>query len=242
MVFCLPVIHCAAQSDTNQKKPQYKNVVRYNLSGGIVFGIDRYIVFGYERVIRPNQSISVNFGTVKLPKVISINTDSFSLKKDKKSNGTNFSIDYRFYLGKENKYAAPRGVYIGPYYSYNHFTRDNEWDFTNSSTGSFVDSHSTFNIHAVGFEFGYQLILWKRFSIDMVLVGPGLGFYNYKVNFESNLSAEDKQQLLDGMQQLLTQKFPGMNFVFADKQISGNGVMKTSTIGYRYIFHIGFVF
>jgi len=40
----------------------------------------------------------------------------------------------------------------------------------------------------------------------------------------------------------LTQKFPGMNFVFADKEISSDGVMKTNTIGYRYIIHIGFAF
>src|SRR5262249_16471703 len=77
---------CSAQVDSVQIR-QYKNVIRYNLSGALIFGFDRYIVFGYERVIRPNQSISVNFGGVKLPKLISINTDSFSLQKDTKSNG-----------------------------------------------------------------------------------------------------------------------------------------------------------
>jgi len=41
---------------------------------------------------------------------------------------------------------------------------------------------------------------------------------------------------------LLVQKFPGMNFVLADKEISSSGTLKTSALSYRYIVHIGFVF
>src|SRR5689334_16911247 len=95
---------CSAQTDSLRPMRQYKNVIRYNLSGALIFGFDKYVVFGYERVIKPNQSISVNVGGVSLPKLISVNTDSFSLQKDNKSNGFNVSVDYRFYLGKENKY------------------------------------------------------------------------------------------------------------------------------------------
>src|SRR6185295_6886357 len=201
-----------------------------------------YIVFGYERVIKPNQTISVNFGGAKLPKLISINTDSFSLQKDRKSNGYNVSVDYRFYLGKENKFMAPRGAYIGPYYSFNSFTRDNQWQHTKGTVSSYVNSHTTLNINTIGFQFGYQLILWKRMALDFCLVGPGFGFYNYKASFDGNVSTENKEELFDGLKQLLTQKFPGMNFVFSDKHIDANGVMNASTLGYRYIVHIGYVF
>jgi hypothetical protein len=234
---------CIAQVPNDSlKQKTYKNIIRYNLSGALVFGVDKYVVFGYERVIKPNQSFSINVGGVSLPKLISINTDSFSVQKDKKSNGINVSVDYRFYLSKENKYSAPRGVYIGPYYSYNKFTRDNEWLFKKSTGNSFVTTTSTFNINTIGFEFGYQLILWKRFALDFVLVGPGYGIYHYKVKWDTNLTGENKEQLLDGLQQLLTQKFPGMNYVFADKEISSNGVLNANTLGYRYIIHIGFAF
>ena len=233
---------CSAQTDSLKQPHSYKNVIRYNLSGALIFGFDRYIIFGYERVIKKNQTISVNIGGVKLPKLISINTDSFSLQKDRQSGGTNASIDYRFYLGKENRYLAPRGAFIGPYYSYNKFTRDNQWQRTNSGGSSFINTNATLNIHSVGFQFGYQFILWKRFSLDMVLVGPGLGFYSYKAKFDGNVSAEGREQLADGLKQLLTQKFPGMNFVFADKEISSDGVLRTNTLCYRYMIHIGFVF
>jgi hypothetical protein len=179
---------------------------------------------------------------VSLPKLVSINTDSFSLKKDNKNNGMNFSVDYRFYLGKENRYLAPHGVYIGPYYSYNKFTRDNQWSHQNSTTSNYINTHSVLNINTVGFEFGYQFILWKRLALDLVLVGPGYAIYNYKVSAETSLTQQQKDQLYDALQQLLEQKFPGMNYVMSDQHFDANGVIRTGSIGYRYIIHIGFAF
>jgi len=229
----------AQQSDSLRS---YKNIIRYNLSGALVFGVKHYIVFGYERVLSPKRSISVNFGKASLPKLISISTDSFQMKNDKKRSGVNFSIDYRFYLASENKHKAPHGLYIGPYYSYNRFTNEVQWSYKNSSGNSEVSSNTKFNIHTVGFELGYQFIFWKRMALDLVLAGPGLGFYNYKATFDSNLDPATKEQIQNGLKQLLTQKFPGMNYVFSDEEINANGVMRTSTIGYRYIIHLGFNF
>jgi hypothetical protein len=235
---------CFAQqnSDSLKAAPYYKNIIRYNLSGAILFGFDKYVVFGYERVVTPHQSFSINFGLVSLPTLVNISTDSFNLSHDKQSGGFNLSVDYRFYLAKENKYRAPHGLYIGPFYSYNHFTRDNSWEYKNSSASSSITSHAVLNINTIGGELGYQFILWKRLAIDLVLVGPGLGFYNYSATFSSNIDAATKEQLLQAMKQLITQKFPGMNYVFADKEFNGNGTIHTSTIGYRYIVHIGFNF
>src|SRR4051812_12899038 len=89
---------------------KYKNVVRYNLSGPLLFGFDKYVIFGYERVVNARQSFSINIGGVGLPSLVSLNTDSFYLQKDVKNTGYNISVDYRFYLSKENKYAPPHGI------------------------------------------------------------------------------------------------------------------------------------
>lgn len=241
-IVCFNKAIAQVQPDSVLKTRPYKNVVRYNLSGALLFGFDKYVVFGYERVLWRNQTVSVNFGKASLPKLVSISTDSFSLSKDTKNSGTNFSIDYRFYLPRENKYMAPHGLYIGPYYSYNHFTRDNQWNRKTSTGSNFITTNTNFNIHTVGFELGYQFIVWKRLALDFLLVGPGLGIYNYKATFDGNLTAAAQEQLLDGLEQLLKQKFPGMNYVFSDKSISGNGTLNTTTIGYRYLIHIGFNF
>jgi len=233
-----------AQGPKDSSVSTYKNVLRYNLSGALIFGFSKYIVVGYERVLSPNRTVSINFGTAALPRIISLVTDSFQTNNEGKRKGFNVSVDYRFYLAKENKFTAPRGLYIGPYYSYNHFENEKQWTHTNSRGTNQITTSSNFNIHTFGFELGYQLMLWKRLSLDMVLVGPGLGFYRYKAAFSgtSNLSSTDKEQLLDALQQLLVQKFPGMNYVFSDKKIDGDGVLKTNSLGYRYIVHIGFAF
>ena len=233
---------CMAQYDSS-KPAMRKNVIRYNLTGALLFGFDSYIVLGYERVLSPKRSISINVGRASLPKVTSIITDSFAIGRDQTRSGVNVSVDYRFYLGKENKYAAPRGIYIGPYYSFNRLESERDWTRKNSTASNQIISKSTLTVNTVGFEVGYQFLL-GRFAIDMVMAGPGLGIYNYKAKFEGNvsLSQGDKEQLLDAVKQLLVQKFPGMNAVFSDKQFDADGVLKKSTIGYRYIVHIGYNF
>jgi hypothetical protein len=229
--------------DKTDTSRYYKNIIRYNLSGALLFGPDKYIVLGYERVLSPRQSISVNFGRASLPKLVSISTDSFEVQKDQKRSGVNFSVDYRFYLAKENKYRAPHGLYIGPYYSFNRFTNETKWAYKqSSSTNKDVNATTKFTINTIGFELGYQFILWKRLALDLVLIGPGFGFYDYKATFNSNIDSATKAQIFDGLQQLLTQKFPGMNYVFSDEQIDANGVLRSNTIGFRYIIHIGFNF
>lgn len=220
-----------------------KNVLRYNISGPIIFGFDKYVIFGYERVIGKRQSISVNFGKVSLPKIISFKTDSLSFKRDVENKGTNFSIDWRFYLAKENKYLAPHGVYIGPYYSYNGFKRKNEFSFQRSSgTEQLATTNMQLNIHTIGAELGYQFVIWERLAIDFVLIGPGMSSYNVKAKFEGNLDDKDREQLRQALQQIITQKFPGMNYVLGDKEFNANGVLDTWSVGFRYLIHIGFVF
>src|SRR5262249_22689545 len=129
----------------------------------------------------------------------------FQVSKDQKRSGLNFSIDYRFYLAKENKFKAPHGLYIGPYYSYNKFTNEVQWARKTTSTSSNITSNTKFNIHTVGFELGYQFIFWNRLAIDLVLAGPGLGFYDYKASFDSNIDPAKKEQIQEGLKQLLTQ-------------------------------------
>jgi len=227
----------------NSQNKQYKNVIRYNISNPLLFGFDRYVVLGYERIVNDDQSFSINVGRASLPRLVEINTDSFHLNKDTKNSGYNLSLDYRFYLEKENKYAAPHCLYIGPFYSYNHFDRDNSWTLTHENgNNELVTTNTKFDIQTFGFELGYQFIFWKRLTLDLVLVGPGVADYKLKTTIDQDLAADNKQQLQDAIEQLLTQKFPGMNYVFADKEFKADGTIGTWSVGYRYLIHIGFAF
>jgi len=200
-------------------------------------------VFGYERVIGKNQSLSLNIGRASLPKIIAIVTDSLNLENDLKNTGKNLSLDWRFYLAKENKFAIPHGLYIGPYYSYSQFERQNSYTIKHSgSTSKAGTTNTKMDIHTIGAELGYQFVLWKRMTLDLLMIGPGVSYYHVKSRFDGTLSDRDKTQLRQAIQQMLTQRFPGMNYVLGDKELDGTGSLKTTSLGYRYIIHIGFLF
>lgn len=241
-IFLMAFSDAVAQYSGSMKNIDRKNVIRYNLSGAMLFGVTKYYVFGYERLVKPNQSFSVNFGHVSLPKLLSINTGDFKIDKDLKRKGYNTSVDYRFYLQHENKFQAPHGLYVGPYYSFNHFIRDNQWTYRNDPANSYATTHTILNIHTVGFQLGYQFLLWDRFTVDLLMIGPGLGFYNLNTKVDSNIDAATKEQLYQAVQQLISQRFPGMNYVFADNQVDAGGVLRVTSVGYRYIIHIGYNF
>jgi hypothetical protein len=243
ILFHAGILYSQQSGPDSSWKKAYKNIIRYNLSGSLLFGFDKYMIFGYERVVNPHQSFSINVGTVALPKFVSINTDSFYLQKDLKNKGFNVSADYRFYLSHENKYYAPHGVYIGPYFSYNHFDRSNNWTFQKSSTDlRLITTKTKFNIFTVGAELGYQFVFWKRVALDLVLIGPGVSGYDLTAKIDGDLTNEQRTNLQDALKQLITQKFPGMNYVFADKEFKANGTLNTTSIGFRYMIHIGFLF
>ena len=232
-----------AQDSAHLHEKKYKNVVRYNLSGAMLFGIDNYIVFGYERMIGPHQSMSLNIGRAGLPKLFNIITDSFSLSKDLKNTGFNVSLDYRFYLAKENKYDPPHGLYIGPYISYNDFKRENSWDYHHGdSTHQVISTSSDLKILTVGAELGYQFVLWKRLALDLVLIGPGFSHYDLHTEIKNTLSDAARTQIQSAIKQIFTQRFPGMNYIFSDKQFDSKGAIGTWDVGFRYLVHIGFVF
>lgn len=232
-----------ASSLGQQSDKSYKNVIRYSLSNALIFGPDKSIIFGYERVVKPHQSFSINLGPTALPGSSSFTSEDFSLQKTKKSSGFNVSVDYRFYLAGENKHPAPHGVYIGPYYSYNRFNKENTWNY--AEAGNPVKTATTqmdFDIHTVGIQLGYQFVLWKRLTLDFDLVGPGIGIYKLSAEIESNLTEEQLGKLRNALTGLIQEKLPGMNYVFSNNSLDANGKLRATSLGYRYQIHAGFRF
>ena len=229
----------ASAQDTTK---HLKNTILFNVTNPLIFG--KSFILGYERVLNSRQSFSINFGTNSFPGSGRRETDSLKLNNADDRGGMNISADFRFYLAKENKYAAPRGVYIGPYYSYNNFTRDQTWILksTNGGTPLTVNSETKLNVHTIGFEMGYQFVFWDRLALNMILIGPGISSYNLKASFGSNLSQADRQKLLDAINDALTEKFPGWGQVVDDGEFQLKGSTNTTALGYRYMVQIGFRF
>lgn len=245
VVFCNGSLISRCQVTRDSINFKHRNIIRYDLSGALLFGIDKHIVFGYERVLKANRSFSINFGKAALLRAgrADVKTDSFTFNDDVKNTGFKISADYRFYLSKENKYNAPHGVYIGPFVSYNQFKRDNQWSYNDiNSQGKLINTTLNMDIFTVGAELGYQFILGKHIALDLVMIGPGLGFYDLKATMQSDLNGEEKEQLRTAIKDLITEKFPGLNKILADKDFDNESTIRTWSYGYRYIIHIGYLF
>jgi len=223
---------------TKEKKVR-KNSIMINLSNPMLIS-DQFQIIGYERVLPNNQSFTVNIGKFSIPKFTGDLADSLGLNTDYKDKGFHFSTDYRFYLKKENRHAAPRGVYLAPYYTYNHLNRENSWNIDGRIDEVYTDI--TFNIHTLGAELGYQFIFWDRVALDLVLMGPGFGFYSVKAEVGTDLDPNEESEFFDKLNEILADKIPGYDKVIEAGEFSKKGTYNVESIGFRYLVRVGYRF
>jgi hypothetical protein len=232
---------CFAQDAEDKGEKVHKNTIRFNISNFVLFG-NKNIIFGYERIVSPTQSFSINFGHAALPTLIPLNPDSIGIEKQTSKTGFNISADYRFYLAKENKHPIPRGVYIGPYVSFNRSRKNCTWNISHGNQSDLFDTETDFKILAAGFEVGYQFVFYNRLSVDLVVIGPGLARYEFNTKIGGAISDEDRDKLYETLQQALENRFPGMSVAIKDKEIEADGRLRVTSIGYRYLIHVGYRF
>ena len=242
-------IHLNAQtSDATVAEPdrEFKNTIRFNVTNPLIFG-GKSLIFGYERILKNNKSFSINIGQAALPNFEKGFSDEFREKTVLSEGGFHISGDYRFYLSKINKFSAPRGVYIGPYYSYNRFSKGHDWEYTEegTTTPKLINSDLSLKIQQIGFELGYQFVFWKRFSVDLILLGPGIAGYKVKAEVGGNITDEERQLFFEKLNQALKDKFPGYSGAIgedADGEFEQTGYRSTTSLGYRYMINLGYRF
>ena len=217
------------------------NTVYVNITHPLLFG-HAYIV-GYERVLRKDRSFTINFGNISLPKFgDEENDDSVKLTGNSGNKGIHVGVDYRFYLSKQNKFQAPRGVYLAPFYSYNYSSRTNQWDLNSSTFNGVVTTGLSFNVHTVGLQIGYQFVFWKRMAVDLVMCGPGVGFYKLEAAVHTNLSPDQESLLFEKLNAYLEDKIPGYSLIIKEGDFRKDGSANTTTWGFRYMVNVGYRF
>lgn len=223
--------------------PKYKNTIRYNMSNTWFFGSENR-VFGYERVIKPYQSFSINVGFASFPEFGGVNLDSVSFEAGTSGSGFNMALDYRFYLKKENKHGAPRGVYLAPFFSYTYMQRTNTLKITpNIGPDISTEFNNQFTALIGGGALGYQFLFWKdRIALDMVLLGPGIGFYRYLGKFSTNLTPDESSEIKEALKDYITENYPGIEGLFGGNELDLERSGYSSAFAYRYVMHIGYRF
>lgn len=237
-VLVLSASNTYGQADTIK---HFKNTIKFNISNPMLFGW-KFNVIGYERVINEHQTASITMGRIAFPRLSGDYADGFEISDQQNDKGFNLSLDYRFYLKKENKYGAPRGIYLGPYYAYNHFSRDLKWELNTADFTGQVDTKIDLSANFIGAQLGYQFILWDRLAIDMILMGPGQWFFNMKTDFSTSLSTDDETLLLEKLNERFKEKFPGSDLVFKGEGFKANRSTSTKATGLRYLINLGFRF
>jgi hypothetical protein len=237
--------------DTSQKPhytyltqmPKYKNTIRYNMSNTWFFGTENR-VFGYERVVKPYQSFSVNIGLASFPKLGSASFDSVEYESGTSGSGFNMAVDYRFYLKKENRHGAPRGIYLAPFFSYTYMQRTNRLKITpNVGPDISTEFDNKFTALIGGGALGYQFLFWKdRIALDLVLLGPGIGFYRYQGKFSTNLTPDEGKEIKEALKDYLLENYPGIEGLLGGRDFDLERSGYSSTFAYRYVMHIGYRF
>ncbi|MCL6260668.1 hypothetical protein M3O96_16305 [Aquiflexum sp. TKW24L] len=218
-----------------------KNVIKYNLSAPALY--NSAFLFQYERVLNPNRSVSVQVGRITLPELLK-RFENVQKISNAEQFGYNVTFDYRFYLAKENKYNAPRGVYIAPYASIHHFKNIKDFEIQSAETDEFesVTLNSKMNILSAGVALGYQFVVWDRMTLDFLVLGPSISNYNVEMALDGDLPPVELDENLQLIIEHIVDRVPFLNNLLEDRVAEFDGRTNISTMGFRYSVGIGFRF
>lgn len=229
---------------TSQSDTTLKNTIRLNVSNPFIFG-KKALIMGYERQLSGNKSFSFNIGSMSFPKLKAVegnSGDSVILLQNKADRGFHVSGDFRFYLTKENKFSKPHGLYIGPYVSFNHMNKQNTWSYRTSAFSGDITTDLDLNLLTIGGQMGYQFLFGKHWAVDMVMFGPGLGFYNFNAKLNTTLAKEQQSFLFRTLSDFVGQYIPAYAKLNNEGEIETSGNSRSIGWGYRYVIHLGYRF
>ena len=219
-----------------------KNVIRWNLTPFLIWD-KRNINIGYERVVKPYRSFSVNAGYFVLPSLVEGLFDSLNIERSGQKWGFSVSGDYRFYFKKRNKRMAPDGLFWGVYGSYHHYEFENTITVLDSDVADgTLTLGANVNIMSAGVELGYQFIIKERLSIDLVFMGPSLSMYANKFVLGGNLDVDEEDEYLQAVYDILKNSIPGFEQLTQDKELKTGGANFSMGFGMRYLIQIGYRF
>jgi len=242
IAFVILFVSVSFQAISQDSTKTRKNIIRWNITPMFVVG-PKSLVLGYERIIRPGQSFSVNLGYLETSPMTNEEGDPIQFFDESNKGGMDISLDYRFYFKKRNKYPAPDGLYWGPYASYYSVWQDASIRILDVNTvKNTAYYNSRFNIYNFGLQLGYQFILKKRFSVDLILMGPSFSFYDLNMNlsFDSDINTDDPfyQELYDKIKD----SSPWLSQFIKDRKFEANGRLKFGYYGFRYGIQLGYHF
>ncbi len=78
--------------------------------------------------------------------------------------------------------------------------------------------------------------------MDLVLIGPGFGFYGVNAEIGTNLDQSEEAEFFDKLNDILANKIPGYDKIIEAGEFSKKGTYNTEGVGFRYVVRIGYRF
>jgi hypothetical protein len=215
-----------------------RNTIKIDFTGNMIYS--NHYNLSFERVVKQNQSFVVTAGYLEFPRIVNFG-ENIEGRREENKGGYKIGGEYRFYLKKENKFAAPRGVYIGPYVTALGFKSDRGIVYSGDEMPEEANLNSRLNILSIGAQLGYQFVFNDRWTLDLVLVGPSVSRYNFKTQLDGNFNF-DPEDVQNEILQGLLNKFPLLEEFLSEKELDSSGTLDTWALGYKYQFLIGYRF
>ncbi len=228
-----------SQNDTVLSSDYKRNILKWNPTPMIWSG--KNVNLSYERVLKPNQSFSINAGYFVLPSTGIY--DSVRFKVSKNNWGFAFSADYRFYFKKRNTHNAPDGLYWAPYTSIHQTGFENIIELKDDNIGQGnIDLNARLSIYSAGIQLGYQFVIKERFTIDLVFIGPSFSVYSAKLKLSGDMDINEENEYYQMVKDMLLSKFPFLEDLVSHQQFTSSGVSTSMGFGFRYVLQIGYRF
>ncbi len=219
-----------------------KNVIKWNITPFLLWS-KRNINIGYERVLKPYRSFSINAGYFELPQFTKKVFDSLQIKNTSKRSGFTVSGDYRMYFKKRNTRMAPDGLYWGVYGSFHHTQFENDIVVLDEDEISAnLQFGAKLNIISAGVELGYQFIIKERLSIDLIFMGPSLSMYTNQLSLGATGNIDVDDGYLQAIYEMLKNTIPGFDELVMDGKVTNSGTNFSMGFGLRYMIQVGYRF
>jgi hypothetical protein len=222
----------------NDSLPERRNTIKLNLVTSMLYANSGAISF--ERVARTNQTWGVMLGYVQFPHLGSLGSSISSSTSNASNTGYVVGGEYRFYMIKENRFAAPHGVYWGPFTNYFSFKNGRELTYTPpSGIVSTAKLDTKLNVLNIGVQVGYQFLIKDRWVIDMVIFGPSFSYYGLDMALSGTI---DESLLSSEIVKAMAERFPLVKELLSDQSANVHGTTSQWGTGFRYQLNVGYHF
>lgn len=223
-------------SQEKEEKSESKNEIGIELSDLI----NGALQLKYERMAGNHISVGLGMGYKGVEGIISLSgLDTDHVKTgDITYSGLKVIPEVRYYLNDIEQNGMD-GFYFGAYLKYSNYKSDLDGTYFNDAMESFaIEFDAKINVKAIGFMVGYKLPIYKKLSIDFLIAGPGVGFYDFSFVNKKDLPDEFYEDFNSALEKYSLFDLLNGDFKFE----STNKETDFSFISFRYGISLGYSF